>query len=160
MKAAETTTRGPTWRFTALWPLPDKQEGPDPHVTGVMYHTHEREYLKVQPQLRRNYSQNETANKILYCLSTVVLNNCLPCTVTVVWGGEGSHGAPQCDGSALICPVWPIHMCPCHCFHILNTSCHVTQGNLKSSTLKSFINFLSDLISTLPLGFTCTIFMH
>lgn len=81
------------------------------------------------------------------------LNNCLPCTLTVVWGGEGGCEAPQCDGSALICPVWPIHMCSCHCFHILNKNCHVAQGNRKCSMLKSSVRVPSHLISPLHLGF-------
>lgn len=62
----------------------------------------------------------------------------------MVWGGEGGHGAPQCDRSALICPVWPIHMCSRHCFHILNKN-NVTQGNHKCSLLKSNIYFPSHL---------------
>lgn len=65
----------------------------------------------------------------------------------MVWGGEGGHGAPQCDGSALICPVWPIHMCSRHCFHILNKN-NVTQGNHKCSLLKSNIYFPSHLKCT------------
>lgn len=93
------------------------------------------------------------ANKTLYCLSTAVLNNCLSCTLTVVWGGEGGRGAPQCDGSTLICPVWPTHMRSRHCFHILNKNCHVTQGNRKCNMQKSFINFPSHLISPLQLSF-------
>lgn len=79
--------------------------------------------------------------------------NYLPFTFTVVWGGEGGNGAPQCDGGALICPVWPIHMCSRHCFHILNKNGHVTQGNRKCSVLKSPINFPSLLISPFHLGF-------
>lgn len=70
--------------------------------------------------------------------SMIILNNSLPCTLTAVWGSEeeGGHGAPRCDGSALICPVWPIHMCSHHCFHVLNRNCNVTQGNCKCSVQK------------------------
>lgn len=102
--------------------------------------THMREHLELLPQMGWNYSQKIKANKTPYFPSTVGLNNGLPCTLAAVWGGEGGHGAPQCDGSALICPVWPIHMCSHHCFHILNKNCNVPPGNLKCSMLKS-INF-------------------